>query len=120
MVYSNIWGYLESVLTVKVNREHSIGDPRPDTTQHLSSGSLLTDSDVEKALQNLAEILTNQLRTDRRGDNGNSSTVNGVAFVKEAFISVRWQVAYPPGCRDIPHGCFTALEHSYHSQDTVA
>lgn len=74
MVYGNLEGYLKSLLTVEVNREHSIGGPRPDTAQHLSLGSLL----------------------------------------------IALAVASPPGYRDIPHGCFTALEHSYHWQDTVA
>ncbi|KAJ4261736.1 hypothetical protein NW757_000008 [Fusarium falciforme] len=85
--------YLGQVLTVELEQQMAHGvASRPDLSRALKSpGFLSTETDVEKLMNNLADTLTNQLRTNDNGDNRNATTVNGTAFINEPVIMVRWE-----------------------------
>ncbi|UPK90307.1 hypothetical protein LCI18_001242 [Fusarium solani-melongenae] len=85
--------YLGQVLTVELEQQMAHGvASRPDLSRALKSpGFLSTETDVEKLMTNLADTLTNQLRTNDNGDNRNATTVNGTAFINEPVIMVRWE-----------------------------
>ncbi|RSL55088.1 hypothetical protein CEP54_009556 [Fusarium duplospermum] len=85
--------YLGQVLTVELEQQMAHGvASRPDLSKALKSpGFLSTETDVEKLMKDLADTLTNQLRTNDNGDNRNATTVNGTAFIKEPVIMVRWE-----------------------------
>ncbi|KAI8721336.1 hypothetical protein NCS52_00580900 [Fusarium sp. LHS14.1] len=85
--------YLGQVLTVELEQQMAHGvASRPDLSRALKTpGFLSTETDVEKLMNNLADTLTNQLRTNDNGDNRNATTVNGTAFINEPVIMVRWE-----------------------------
>ncbi|KAJ4329501.1 hypothetical protein N0V84_000136 [Fusarium piperis] len=85
--------YLGQVLTVELEQEMAHGvASRLDLSRALKSpGFLSTETDVDKLINNLADTLTNQLRTSDNGDNRNATTVEGTAFINEPVIMVRWE-----------------------------
>ncbi|RSM07015.1 hypothetical protein CEP52_005407 [Fusarium oligoseptatum] len=84
--------YLEHLLTVDMT-EQADGSPRSqvDLTTPLNAGFIFTLADMEELTSNIAETLTNQLRSSNPGDNKDAEMVEGTAFISESVIVVRWQ-----------------------------
>lgn len=85
--------YLGQVLAVELEQEMAHGvASRLDLSRALKSpGFLSTETDVDRLISNLADTLTNQLRTNAAGDNRNATAVNGTALINEPVITVRWE-----------------------------
>lgn len=77
--------YLGSLFNTIVWKEH-----RPSPLEPLSLGFALYDTDLANATHNLAEAMTNMIRSDTPGDNFNATSVYGEASFKETYINVRW------------------------------
>lgn len=76
--------------------ERSIVDYYPHTgmpadDELLDLGYFLYASDLNVVTQNLADTLTNQIRSTSPGDNVNSTRLAGNAYVTETYIRIRWQ-----------------------------
>ncbi|XXG94969.1 hypothetical protein Hte_001228 [Hypoxylon texense] len=84
--------YLHTFLSATVR--HNIY--RPDNTvnkpenQLLETGFALQNSDLKSVITDIADTLTNQIRTKDHGDNYNASIITGAAFFNETYIHVRW------------------------------
>ncbi|KAF4979262.1 hypothetical protein FZEAL_4507 [Fusarium zealandicum] len=84
--------YLNSLLTVQLLEPVTGGAPlQMDFSQALKVGFVLANADMKKLTRNLAAALTNQMRSKDPGDNRDSTTVRGVAYINEPFIVVRWE-----------------------------
>lgn len=76
--------------------ERSIEDRYPHTGTQMDDdsfnlGFFLYASNLSKVTQDIAETLTNQIRSTHPGDNLNSTTLEGEAYVFETYIRIRWQ-----------------------------
>lgn len=76
--------------------ERSIEDYYPHTgmpadDDFLDLGYFLYASDLNVVTQNLADTLTNQIRSTSPGDNLNSTKLAGNAYITETYIHIRWQ-----------------------------
>lgn len=76
--------------------ERSIIDSYPRTNTQVDSdsfnlGFFLYASDLNVVTQNLADTLTNQIRSTSPGDNLNTTKVAGNAYITETYIRIRWQ-----------------------------
>ncbi|TGJ88676.1 hypothetical protein E0Z10_g102 [Xylaria hypoxylon] len=67
--------------------------PRPDilpTEELLAVGFALMNSNLSHVVLNIADTLTNQIRSNNPGDNYNATVTTGSAFFDEPYIEVRW------------------------------
>lgn len=76
--------------------ERSIVDRYPHTGTQMDDdnfnlGFFLYASDLSAVTQDLADTLTNQIRSTNPGDNLNSTSLTGDAYISQTYISVRWQ-----------------------------
>ncbi|KAI1145894.1 hypothetical protein F4825DRAFT_442437 [Nemania diffusa] len=81
--------YLGTLLTTTVY--HNIY--RPDngpTDDLLAVGFALMNSNLSHVVSDIAETLTNQIRSNDPGDNYNATTTAGKAFFDEPYIEVQW------------------------------
>lgn len=89
MAATSLPGYMYTILSATVYHEIF----RPDSSlehQQLQIGSALQNSNLEMVITNIAETLTNQIRSQHPGDNFNASVAMGEAFFEETYICVRW------------------------------
>lgn len=74
----------------------SIEDRYPHTGTQMDGdsfnlGFFLYASDLKKVTQDLADTLTNQIRSTSPGDNLNATRLAGNAYITETYIRIRWQ-----------------------------
>lgn len=89
MAIYSLPNYLRTFLSATV--KHNIY--RPDNgpvNQLLETGFALQNSDLKTVNTDIADTLTNQIRTKDHGDNYNASIITGAAFFNETYIHVRW------------------------------
>ncbi|KAI0912302.1 hypothetical protein F4823DRAFT_582530 [Ustulina deusta] len=81
--------YLSTLLTTTVY--HNIYRPDNGPADNpLAFGFALMNSNLSHVVPDLADTLTNQLRSNNPGDNYNATTTTGKAFFDEPYIEVRW------------------------------
>lgn len=61
-----------------------------DDEDSLDLSTFLYTTDMKNLTENLANTLTNQIRSKAPGDNNNAEVFGGDAFVKEVYIRVTW------------------------------
>ncbi|KAI1457436.1 hypothetical protein F4805DRAFT_178983 [Annulohypoxylon moriforme] len=66
------------------------GDSLPEWWDILDMGMTLRYSNMDQVMKGIADTLTNQIRSNKGGDNFNASTIKGEAFFEETYIHVRW------------------------------
>ncbi|KAI0538156.1 hypothetical protein GGR58DRAFT_513265 [Xylaria digitata] len=89
MVIPFLSRYLRTLLTTTVY--HNIY--RPDigpTDELLEVGFAIMNLNLSDIVSNIADTLTNQIRSNNPGDNYNATVTKGDAFFDEPYIEVRW------------------------------
>lgn len=85
-----LFGWLGSFLERSIIDYYPrVGTQRESDTFNL--GFFLYASDLNVVTQNLADTLTNQIRSTSPGDNLNSTKLAGNAYITETYIRIRWQ-----------------------------
>ncbi|KAI0134372.1 hypothetical protein BJ170DRAFT_609542 [Xylariales sp. AK1849] len=88
MASSSLPGYLRTLLTSIVY--HDVLRPTNTDGQVLQLGFAYYKSDLSTLITNVAETMTNQIRSFSPGDNLNATTIQGRASFNETYIRVRW------------------------------
>ncbi|KAF4968409.1 hypothetical protein FSARC_4206 [Fusarium sarcochroum] len=81
--------YLSSMLLIDPNEYPCSG--ASSRSSIFDSLSVLLTEDLWERLDNVAETLTNHLRADIGGDNRNVTLAEGIAYIRELVIEVRWE-----------------------------
>ncbi|KAI0198685.1 hypothetical protein F4808DRAFT_472634 [Astrocystis sublimbata] len=89
MVSLGLPNYLSSLLTTTVYHNIYRPDIGPDKAL-LAIGFTLMNSNLSHVVSGIAETLTNQIRSNKPGDNYNATTAAGQAFFTEPYIEVQW------------------------------
>ncbi|KAI1749371.1 hypothetical protein F4782DRAFT_542235 [Xylaria castorea] len=89
MAHAVLPNYLSSLLTTTVYHNVYRPDIGPDTDL-LAIGFALMNSNLSHVVSDIAETLTNQIRSNNPGDNYNATTTTGEAFFNEPYIEVGW------------------------------
>lgn len=84
----HIFEYLETILNAIVY--DPTYHPIAPIEEQLDIGGFLSRCDLSTFTQNLANTLTNQIRSSNPGDNANATTVLGQALYKVTFVKARW------------------------------
>ena len=84
----NIFSYLGTILNATVY--DPTYHPIAPIEGQLDIGGFLSRCDLNAFTQNLANTLTNQIRSSNPGDNANATTVLGQALYKVTFVKARW------------------------------
>ncbi|KAI1244604.1 hypothetical protein MGN70_014480 [Eutypa lata] len=74
-----------------------------------SIAPLMYEIDLETFTENIAEALTNQMRSNTAGDNMDATIVLGEAFTNETFIHARWEWLILPLFLATLTGCLLVL-----------
>ncbi|KAI0103072.1 hypothetical protein GGR51DRAFT_562052 [Nemania sp. FL0031] len=89
MAHDVLPNYLGSLLTTTVYHNIYRPDIDPDTDL-VAIGFALMNSNLSHVVSDIADTLTNQIRSNNPGDNYSATNRTGQAFFDEPYIEVRW------------------------------
>ncbi|KAI1131416.1 hypothetical protein F5Y10DRAFT_233625 [Nemania abortiva] len=89
MAHDVLPSYLGSLLTTTVYHNIYRPDIGPDTDL-VAIGFALMNSNLSHVVPDIADTLTNQIRSNNPGDNYNATNITGQAYFDEPYIEVRW------------------------------
>ncbi|KAI8633796.1 hypothetical protein F5Y19DRAFT_462068 [Xylariaceae sp. FL1651] len=89
MVWDFLPIYLHTLLSTTVYHNVYRPDIGPGNTL-LAVGFALMESNLSLVIPNIADTLTNQIRSNNPGDNYNATKLAGKTFFDEPYIQIRW------------------------------